>query len=153
MDRRDFIKNSLLFTTGAVLLSGCTFTNKEVSTGLKPGSGITTAKFKGLDVSMLGYGCMRMPMKSNEEIDEELNKKMVERAMQAGVNYYDTAYMYMGGKSEEITGRAVKPYDRASFNLTTKMPCLKKKKMLNVSLMSSLKGVRQNTLISILYTV
>ena len=124
MDRRDFIKNSLLFTTGAVLLSGCTFTNKEVSTGLKPGSGITTAKFKGLDVSMLGYGCMRMPMKSNGEIDEELNKKMVERAMQAGVNYYDTAYMYMGGMSEEITGRAVKPYDRASFNLTTKMPVM-----------------------------
>ena len=121
MDRRDFIKNSLLFTTGAVLLSGCSF-NKEVKVD-KTG-GITTAKFKSLDVSMLGYGCMRIPLKPSGEIDEELNKKMVKRAMEAGVNYYDTAYMYMGGKSEEIMGRALKPYERASFNLTTKMPVM-----------------------------
>ncbi len=119
MDRRDFIKNSLLFTTGAVLLSGCTFNKTAV---INKTGGVTTTRFKNIDVSMLGYGCMRLPLKPSGEIDEELNKKMVQRALESGINYYDTAYMYMGGKSEEIMGRALKPYAREDFNLTTKMP-------------------------------
>ena len=120
MNRREFIKNSLLFTGGAVLLSGCSF--KTVTPEVV--NGVSTTRFKNLEVSKLGFGCMRLPTNANDAIDEALNKEMVERALNAGINYFDTAYMYMGGKSEEAMGRALKKYDRNSFNLTTKMPVM-----------------------------
>ena len=120
MNRREFIKNSLLFTGGAVLLSGCSF--KTVTPEVV--NGVSTTKFKDLEVSKLGFGCMRLPTLENGSIDQSLNKKMVERALNAGINYFDTAYMYMGGKSEEAMGQALKKYDRNSFNLTTKMPVM-----------------------------
>ena len=120
MNRREFIKNSLLAASGAVLLSGCTFkTGGTASSSL-----VTTAKLKNLDVSMLGFGAMRLPTDKNGVIDDALNKKMVQRAIDAGINYFDTAYMYMGGKSEKAMGDALKKFDRASFNLTTKMPVM-----------------------------
>lgn len=120
MNRREFIKNSLLFTGGAILLSGCSF--KTVTPEVV--NGVSTTRFKNLEVSKLGFGCMRLPTNANDAIDETLNKEMVERALNAGINYFDTAYMYMGGKSEEAMGRALKKYDRNSFNLTTKMPVM-----------------------------
>ena len=120
MNRREFIKNSLLFTGGAVLLSGCSF--KTVTPEVV--NGVSTTRFKNLEVSKLGFGCMRLPTNANDAIDEALNKEMVERALNAGINYFDTAYMYMGVKSEEAMGRALKKYDRNSFNLTTKMPVM-----------------------------
>ncbi len=121
MNRREFIKSSLLAAGGAVLLSVCTFnTPAEKSSS----SLITTTKFKNLNISMLGFGAMRLPTKASGAIDDSLNKKMVQRAIDAGINYYDTAYMYMGGKSEKAMGDALKKYDRESFNLTTKMPVM-----------------------------
>ena len=120
MDRREFIKNSLLAASGAILLSGCTF--KTSSPHVK--GGVTTTKFKNIDVSMLGFGCMRLPVNAKGEIDDALNKKMVQRAIESGINYFDTAYMYMGGKSEKAMGDALKKYERDSFNLTTKMPVM-----------------------------
>ncbi len=119
MNRREFIKTSLLAAGGAVLLSGCTFKSNNSA----PVSKVSTVKFKNLDVSLLGFGAMRLPTK-NGVIDDSLNKKMVQRAIDCGVNYFDTAYMYMGGKSEKAMGDALKKYDRASFNLTTKMPVM-----------------------------
>ena len=73
---------------------------------------------------MLGFGAMRLPTIANGAIDDSLNKKMVQRAIDAGINYFDTAYMYMGGKSEKAMGDALKKFDRATFNLTTKMPVM-----------------------------
>ena len=120
MNRREFIKNSILAASGAVLLSGCTFkTSAPAVTG-----GVATAKFKDISVSMLGFGAMRLPTDANGNIDDELNKKMVKTALDAGINYFDTAYMYMNGKSERAMGDALKLYDRNSFNLTTKMPVM-----------------------------
>ena len=120
MNRREFIKNSILAASGAVLLSGCTFkTSAPAVTG-----GVATAKFKDISVSMLGFGAMRLPTDANGNIDDALNKKMVKTALDAGINYFDTAYMYMNGKSERAMGDALKPYDRDSFNLTTKMPVM-----------------------------
>lgn len=120
MNRREFIKNSILAASGAVLLSGCTFkTSAPAVTG-----GVATAKFKDISVSMLGFGAMRLPTDANGNIDDALNKKMVKTALDAGINYFDTAYMYMNGKSERAMGDALKPYDRNSFNLTTKMPVM-----------------------------
>lgn len=46
-----------------------------------------------------GFGCMRLPMNS-EEVDYELTSKMVDYFIQQGFNYFDTAHGYLGGKSE-----------------------------------------------------
>jgi len=84
---------------------------------------VSTRFYKPLEreLSVLGFGCMRFPMK-NGEIDYELTDKMVDYAYRHGVNYYDTAYFYHGGKSEETIGRILKKYPRESFCLTDKMP-------------------------------
>ena len=105
MNRREFIKNSLLAASGAVLLSGCTF--RTTSNSLSS-SKVTTTKFKHLDISMLGFGAMRLPTTSNGIIDDELNKKMVQRAIDAGINYFDTAYMYVNSQSEIAMGKVLK---------------------------------------------
>ena len=120
MNRREFIKNSILAASGAILLSGCTFKSSSPVVA----DGVATSKFKNLSISMLGFGAMRLPTDANGVIDDALNKQMVETAINAGINYFDTAYMYMGGKSEKAMGDALKKYDRDSFNLTTKMPVM-----------------------------
>lgn len=120
MNRREFIKNSILAAGSAVLLSGCTLKSEAPAvTG-----GVAVSKFKNINVSKLGFGAMRLPTDANGNIDDALNKKMVETAINAGINYFDTAYMYMNGKSEKAMGDALKKYDRDSFNFTTKMPVM-----------------------------
>ena len=82
----------------------------------------------GDKISLLGFGCMRFPMRSEaasprgEEIDEVEAFRQVDYALAHGVNYFDTAYMYHGGKSEEVIGRALKRYPRNRFFLASKMP-------------------------------
>ena len=58
----------------------------------------------GEKISVLGFGCMRFPTTSKnvEDIDAEKSAKMLEYAIQNGVNYFDTAYVYHGGKSESF---------------------------------------------------
>ena len=84
------------------------------------------------NVSILGFGCMRLPMRSgsnsvvdrfdpNNAIDEELATQMVQYAIDRGVNYFDTAYPYHNGKSETILGKALKGY-RDKVMLATKLP-------------------------------
>jgi uncharacterized protein len=65
--------------------------------------------------SALGFGAMRLPVIAAEEgattppcIDEELATAMLRRAVEAGVNYVDTAYVYHGGESEPWLGRALR---------------------------------------------
>lgn len=73
-------------------------------------------------MSKLGFGLMRLPEKDGA-VDLERVKKMVDRYMQAGMNYFDTAYVYHEGKSESVAREAlVKRYPRDSFLLATKLP-------------------------------
>ncbi|MBR7079794.1 MAG: aldo/keto reductase [Treponema sp.] len=73
-------------------------------------------------MSKLGFGLMRLPEKDGA-VDIERVKTMVDRYMQAGMNYFDTAYVYHGGKSEVAAREAlVKRYPRESFMLATKLP-------------------------------
>jgi predicted aldo/keto reductase-like oxidoreductase len=76
--------------------------------------------------SLLGYGCMRFPEKPGVgEIDEELSFAMLKAAVDGGVNYFDTAYIYHGGKSEEFTGRFLKEHSglkRDEYYIATKLP-------------------------------
>ena len=64
----------------------------------------------GEKISVLGFGCMRFPTtsKNAEDIDAEKSAKMLVYAIENGVNYFDTAYVYHGGKSESFNsiGRA-----------------------------------------------
>jgi predicted aldo/keto reductase-like oxidoreductase len=86
----------------------------------------------GLDVSLLGFGCMRLPLEggsrsatdfldSTKPIDEEEAISMVRYAIDRGINYFDTAYPYHGGKSETLLGKAVKG-SRDKVFLATKSP-------------------------------
>jgi len=79
---------------------------------------------QGNSISLLGFGCMRLPQTSPHatDIDYGLGRAMVEYAYEHGVNYFDTAYPYHDGKSEVFIGEALRGYPRASFFLADKMP-------------------------------
>ncbi len=73
----------------------------------------------------LGFGLMRLPMmeENGSAIDIELVKKMTDAYIARGFTYFDTAWMYCGGKSEEATKEfLVSRYPRDKFTLTTKLP-------------------------------
>ncbi len=76
----------------------------------------------GVSPSLLGFGCMRFPKKEDGTIDEAEAERMLDHAIQSGVNYIDTAYPYHGGKSEPFVGRVLKKYNREDFYLATKLP-------------------------------
>ena len=88
----------------------------------------------GLTPSVLGFGAMRLPLAGgignsaerfdpSKEIDEELALKMFQYALDHGVNYFDSAYVYHGGKSEVVMGKALKPY-RDKVTIVTKLPTM-----------------------------
>ncbi len=76
----------------------------------------------GIEPSLLGFGCMRFPLDANGKIDEAEAKKMIDKAISAGVTYIDTAYPYHNGDSEPFVGKVLKEYPRDSFYLATKLP-------------------------------
>ena len=76
-------------------------------------------------VSRLGFGCMRLPTKTENEktvIDREAAIAMLRRGIDGGVNYVDTAYPYHGGESETVVGLSLKGGYREKVQLTTKLP-------------------------------
>jgi hypothetical protein len=82
-------------------------------------------RFGTLDwkVSALGFGVMRMPTKgSHDQIDEKEGTRMIQYAVDHGVNYFDTAYPYHGGQSEPFLGRALEGR-RDKVRVATKLPC------------------------------
>lgn len=80
--------------------------------------------FKGKQLPFLGLGCMRLPVIDNDEnnIDMDKAKEMVSYAMEHGVNYFDTAWGYHGGNSEEAMGIILKEYPRDSYYVASKFP-------------------------------
>ncbi|MDR1134183.1 MAG: aldo/keto reductase [Synergistaceae bacterium] len=86
-----------------------------------------TRKFSriGKDISLLGFGLMRLPLLASgnaREIDYDMACRMVDRAIECGVNYFDTAYVYHERESENLAGHALSRHPRDSYNLATKMP-------------------------------
>ena len=81
-------------------------------------------EFQGLKLSNLGMGCMRLPVAEGKDaaVDQAAVEQMVARAMEQGVNYYDTAWGYHGGNSELAVGKALAAYPRDSFYLADKFP-------------------------------
>ena len=89
---------------------------------------IDRVKFKDIEVSRLGLGTMRLPVKTplkreaNPMIDYKKGQELVDLAYENGVNYFDTAYIYHASKSEAFIGSALKKYPRESYYLADKMP-------------------------------
>ena len=82
----------------------------------------------GDKVSLLGFGMMRLPSvggrsarEGNEDIDQEMVNRMVDYAMEHGVNYFDTSPAYCQGKSEHATGVALSRHPRDSYFIATKL--------------------------------
>ena len=80
------------------------------------------SKFQDKELSLLGFGTMRLPLMEDGTVDEGKVEEMVAYAMEHGVNYFDTAWPYHGGESEKVIGRVLAEYDRNSFYLATKYP-------------------------------
>lgn len=76
----------------------------------------------GRELSLLGFGCMRLPTDENGSIDEAQVREMTRLAIEGGVNYFDTAWPYHEGESERVMGRVLSEYPRESYCLATKYP-------------------------------
>ena len=80
--------------------------------------------FQDTQLSMLGFGAMRLPILDGDDakIDEKKALAMVDRAIHAGVNYFDTAWGYHAGNSETVLGKALSKYPRSAYYLADKFP-------------------------------
>lgn len=128
MDRRDFLKTAGAgaLAVGTTSLTGCSFSSdKRTEVSGDASMQTRTSPKNGEKVSLLGYGCMRWPMKKGEDgkdhIDQEAVNEMVDYAYRNGVNYYDTSPAYLQGQSEEAAGIALSRYPRESYYIATKL--------------------------------
>jgi predicted aldo/keto reductase-like oxidoreductase len=76
----------------------------------------------GKKIFPLGFGFMRLPVTDKGEIDYAHSSAMTKRAVEAGVNYFDTAFPYHGGESEVFLGKELTPAIREKVLVATKMP-------------------------------
>ena len=76
-------------------------------------------------VGLLGFGCMRWPMvkdaDGNDVIDQEAVNEMVDKALEHGVNYFDSSPVYLQGKSEAAAAAALSRHPRESYLIATKL--------------------------------
>ncbi len=89
--------------------------------------------FKEDRLSRLGFGGMRLPVLENGEIDQALLERMVDYALERGINYFDTAYTYMSNQSEIALGKALRRHPRESYRFATKFPGHQVRKKYSVS--------------------
>lgn len=127
ISRRQFLKTATLAGLATAGISACT-TKETDNTGTTQSGEMTyrTSTSSGDRVSLLGYGMMRLPLRqkadgNGEEIDQEMVNELVDRAIAGGVNYFDTAPVYVRGTSEAATGIALSRYPRDSYYVATKL--------------------------------
>ena len=137
IDRREFLKRAgaagiimggLAACKDSSTSLGMTGKKAGMTEGTHNGSGEMTYRTNpgnGDKVSILGYGCMRWPMIKDEDgkdiIDQETTNRLVDYAIEHGVNYFDTAPVYLQGQSEKATGIALKRHPRESYFIATKL--------------------------------
>ena len=79
----------------------------------------------GDEISSLGFGAMRLPLK-NGKIDRDKAKKLIFHAIDNGVNFIDTAYLY--GDSETFLGEILTDEVRSKVKISTKLPSINVRK-------------------------
>lgn len=132
IDRRQFLKILGAGASGVSLaMAGCTTSDKSSDSQLATDGGKMTCRTNpktGEKVSILGYGCMRWPTVaqtgqpgSAEDIDQEMVNRLVDKALENGVNYFDTSPVYCRGLSEHVTGIALSRHPRDSYFIATKL--------------------------------
>ena len=134
MDRREFIKDAAALALFAPLARFNAFAAPAAAvtglvdkqSSLREGPQVTRRTYKNtaMTVPLMGMGMMRLPIKGNKaDIDYEATEKIIARAMRAGMNYFDTAWFYHDGQSENCVGKVLSKYPRESYYLASKMPC------------------------------
>ena len=132
--RREFLKRfrSAAAVVGATSLAGCV-SDKEASkvqaqmTAPVKKSGEMTYRVTpttGDKVSLLGYGCLRwfsVVDKETGKIDQEGVNRLVDYAVEHGVNYYDTSPAYCNGECERVTGIALNRHPRDKWFIAAKL--------------------------------
>lgn len=129
--RRRFLRNLGIFSAAGALVSCGVRTDADGSGDDNGAPGSMTMRRNpstGDEVSILGYGCMRLPTVSGgsardraDAIDQEMVNRLIDRALEAGVNYFDTSPAYCKGKSEEAVGKALSRHPRDSYFIATKL--------------------------------
>lgn len=76
--------------------------------------------FQEISLSCLGMGVMRLPMADKDHIDYPKAHAILDRALEAGINYFDTAYIYQAGDSERCLGQWLQKQDRKKLYVATK---------------------------------
>ncbi len=128
ISRRNFLK---LLGAGAVAstasLTGCKNSNHAGEEQAAEGK-MTLRKNPntGDEVSLLGYGMMRLPSLPTKEgepaqYDQEMINKQVDYAIEHGVNFFDTSPAYCRGQSERCTGIALSRHKRSEYFISTKL--------------------------------
>ena len=136
ISRRDFLKTVGVAGLATAGLASCVNKTNDTTQASAANSEIPKDKMTyrtchttGDRVSILGYGMMRLPTKpkpgtkegEDEEIDQEAVNRLVDYAIEHGVNYFDTAPVYCMGLSERATGIALKRHPREKFFVATKL--------------------------------
>ena len=135
MDRRDFLKSlgaGALAT--AAMAAGCKNPNATSAEGFTLGE-VPTDKMTyrqgthGEKVSLLGYGCMRLPSledgkdgnQSEGDLDQDRINELTDYAIEHGLNLFDTAPRYCKARSEIAMGKALSRHRRDEYLVSTKL--------------------------------
>lgn len=125
MERRDFLK---YIGAGAAVaavteLQSCSDSKEPVISGKMQ---YRTNPKTGKEMSLLGFGCMRLPnlekpQEDGNMIDQAATNRMLDYALEHGLNYFDTAPIYHKGWSEVALGKALSRHPRESYYVATKL--------------------------------
>lgn len=131
ISRRDFIKTMAASGAAVTGLAACAGTSGGDAGSDSTGSGGMTYRTNtntGDRVSLLGFGMMRLPFIKGRKaddgrgvIDQETVDRMVDYAIEHGVNYFDTSPAYCQGLSELATGQSLSRYPRDRYLVATKL--------------------------------
>ena len=128
INRREFIKTAGmagLAASGFGTLASCAGANSNEAAGTEGRMTTRINPGNGDEVSILGYGCMRWPMIKDDQgkdiVDQETVNRLVDYAIEHGVNYFDTSPVYLQGQSEQATGVALKRHPRESYFIASKL--------------------------------
>ncbi len=136
VDRRKFLK---MLGAGAITslaaLNGCNLKKQGSAGSGQKGDDVPTDQMTyrtnpktGDKVSLLGYGCMRLPrvpkaesLENDNDLDQEAVNASIDYALAHGVNYFDTSPRYCKGFSEHATGIALSRHPRNKYFIATKL--------------------------------